>query len=48
MKRGGVPLMESWECKEIFEEIKYSIEIFSPCMDDFLYVYDIQNDYYYH
>lgn len=39
--------MESLECKEIFEEIKYSIEIFSPCMDDFLYVYDIQNDYYY-
>lgn len=39
--------MRTKECKEIFEEIKYSIEIFSECMDDFLYVYDVDNDLYY-
>lgn len=32
---------------ELFERIKDIIENFAPCMDDFLYVYDIINDVYY-
>ena len=32
---------------ELFERIKEIIENFAPCMDDFLYVYDINNDVYY-
>lgn len=32
---------------ELFEDMKYTIEEFAPCMDDFLYVYDINNDSYY-
>lgn len=31
----------------LFEQIKNTIENFAPCMDDFLYVYDINNDVYY-
>ena len=30
-----------------FEEIKEAIENFSPCMNDYLYVFDISNDRYY-
>lgn len=33
--------------KSLFEEIQYIIEEFAPCMDDFLYVYDIYNDLYF-
>lgn len=32
---------------KLFEQIKDTIENFAPCMDDFLYVYDINNDVYY-
>lgn len=32
---------------ELFGKIKETIENFAPCMDDFLYVYDIHNDLYY-
>lgn len=39
--------MENSKSMELFEDIKYTIEEFAPCMDDFLYVYDINNDSYY-
>ena len=29
--------------KEQFEKM---IQLYNPCMDDYLYVYDLQNDYY--
>lgn len=35
------------KCRQLFEEIKEIIEEFAPCMDDFLYVYDIPGDTYY-
>lgn len=35
------------DSRELFEDIKSIIEEFAPCMDDFLYVYDINNDSYY-
>lgn len=39
--------MGNSKSEELFEDMKYTIEEFAPCMDDFLYVYDINNDSYY-
>lgn len=39
--------MGNSKSRRLFEEIQYTIEEFAPCMDDFLYVYDIINDSYY-
>ena len=29
------------------EQLQGGIELLCPCMDDYLYVYDFKNDYYY-
>lgn len=38
--------MDVGEKKEFVKQFRNIIELLNPCMDDFLYVYDLQNDYY--
>lgn len=39
--------MGDGECKHLFCDIMQIIDEFAPCMDDYLYVYDVLNDVYY-
>lgn len=38
--------MKRLEDKLTIEQFKKVIDVLNPCMDDYLYIYDIQNDYY--
>ena len=40
--------MGGYDSKDItVEQLCRLIDMLHPCMDDYLYVYDLENDYYY-